>query len=128
MGIGGKIKWRGAEVQRKLDAAVRRRLGRIGELVASHARRNMSTSNRTNGPSAPGDPYPHADTGRLRNSVFAFVRDDGNGRFAAVVGSNVEYARHVHEGTHGHEGRPFLESAINDKQSAIKRLLSRPLD
>lgn len=50
------------------------------------------------------------DTGRLRNSITHTI--DG-GELAAYVGTNVEYALYVHEGTSRRKGQPFLTDAVN---------------
>lgn len=50
------------------------------------------------------------DTGRLRNSITHTIDADGK---AAIVGTNVEYALYVHEGTSRRKGQPFLTDAVN---------------
>ena len=93
------------------------RLRQIGERVASHARRSMSTSTRAAGPSADGAKYPHADSGRLRAGITYAVENQGDGKLVARIGTNVEYGYPIHEGIDNkgnktYEGRPFLKSAI----------------
>ena len=51
------------------------------------------------------------DTGRLRASITWQLLRDGDGLFARV-GTDVEYAYYVHEGTRRMAGRPFLEDAL----------------
>lgn len=46
------------------------------------------------------------DTGRLRSSINTLLYPT---RQMAVVGTNVEYARFVHEGTRKMRGRPFMK-------------------
>lgn len=48
------------------------------------------------------------DTGRLRASIKADVRG-----LEANIGTDVEYARFVHDGTYKMEARPFLFSAAD---------------
>lgn len=47
------------------------------------------------------------DTGRLRSSITWRMEIDSDG-LVAIVGTNVEYAIYVHEGTRYMAGRPFL--------------------
>lgn len=47
------------------------------------------------------------DTGRLRSSITWRIETDGQG-IVGIVGTNVEYAIYVHEGTRYMAGRPFL--------------------
>lgn len=50
------------------------------------------------------------DTGRLRNSITHTIDADEK---VAIIGSNVEYALAVHEGTSTRKGNPFLVTAVN---------------
>lgn len=52
------------------------------------------------------------DTGRLRSSISVEQKREGR-YWATYVGSNVEYAYWVHEGSRGRPGRPFLQDAYN---------------
>jgi phage gpG-like protein len=50
-------------------------------------------------------------TGRLKASIaMEMVIDDGAP--TAIVGTNVEYAKSVHDGTRRMRSRPFLEKAL----------------
>lgn len=51
------------------------------------------------------------DTGRLRSSIAWEFRHDGD--VYVVVGTNVEYAIYVHEGTRYMAGTPFLTTALH---------------
>lgn len=52
------------------------------------------------------------DTGRLRNSITHALRGDDS----VAIGTNVEYAIYVHEGTSRRKGVPFLtQAALNNK-------------
>lgn len=53
------------------------------------------------------------DTGRLRSSITWWLTDDG-GNVEGWVGTNVEYAIYVHEGTIYMVGRPFLVDGLED--------------
>lgn len=127
-GIGGRIRvksWRSSEITAAIENEMRKRLFLIGARVASHSRRLVSTSTRANGPSLPGEP-PHADTGRLRNSITHDVTRDAEGNLIAIVGSNCEYSPHLELGTSKMEARPFLLRAIDDQRAKIKEIISRP--
>lgn len=52
-------------------------------------------------------------TGRLRSSIRWDLMEDGKGLFARV-GTEVEYAAAVHNGTRGRKGQPFLEDSLQD--------------
>ena len=58
-------------------------------------------------------------TGTLRRSITSRV--EGN---AAYVGSAVEYAPFVHEGTSRMAGRPFLQEGIDDSTHRIEAKLA----
>ena len=73
----------------------------IGLLVEGEAKRNAPVR-----------------TGTLRRSITNRV--EGN---AAYVGSAVEYARYVHEGTKYMAAQPFIQDAIDNSRSQIVRLV-----
>lgn len=52
------------------------------------------------------------DTGRLRGSINWRIVLEG-GTLVAIIGTNVEYAIFVHEGTRYMSGRPFLVEGVN---------------
>lgn len=52
------------------------------------------------------------DTGRLRGSINWRIEFEG-GSLVAIIGTNVEYAIYVHEGTKHMGGRPFLVEGLN---------------
>ena len=58
------------------------------------------------------------DTGRLRNSEAAEFSDSG---FTGRVGTNLDYAPHVHFGTRYMAGRPFLFSAAEQWRDRFHR-------
>lgn len=55
------------------------------------------------------------DTGRLKRSIKADVKG-----LEANIGTDVEYAHFVHDGTYKMEARPFLESAANKELEGIE--------
>lgn len=68
------------------------------------------------------------DTGRLRNSItHAIMEDAGSRGAAAVVGTNVEYAKYVHNGTSRVEGRPFLVNPTQKNMSEYRDILKQAM-
>lgn len=59
------------------------------------------------------------DTGRLRNSITHTIDGDDQ---TAVIGTNVEYALYVHEGTHNRPGQPFLTDAVTQNADKYRRI------
>lgn len=51
----------------------------------------------------------HTVTGRLKNSITSYVEGD-----SVYVGTNVEYAQFVEEGTSRAKAHPYLRPAAND--------------
>lgn len=63
------------------------------------------------------------DTGRLRNSITHASKDD-----SVIVGTNVEYARYVHNGTSRMHGRPYLTTPITQHQKEYAEILKNNLE
>lgn len=64
------------------------------------------------------------DTGRLRNSITHTI-DAGDK--TAIIGTNVEYAQYVHEGTRGRKGNPFLRNAVNQNMDTYRAIFDKML-
>lgn len=61
------------------------------------------------------------DTGRLRNSItHALVGDD-----SVAIGTNVEYAPYVHEGTSRYKGVPFLTQSAQSNKGRFESILRK---
>jgi phage gpG-like protein len=58
------------------------------------------------------------DKGKLRASISVEMRNEGGP--VAYVGSNVEYAVYVHEGTRRMRGRPYLTQALEQVMARFK--------
>lgn len=67
------------------------------------------------------------DTGRLFESIQAAVKRDSQNAFSVDVGTDVEYAQYVHDGTSRVESRPFIRDGVLGKQKKLKELLSTDL-
>ena len=91
------------EVLRELDDAKRRALEEIGLLAEGYAKE-----------------YCHVDTGRLRNSISHAVSES---EWAAVIGTNVEYAPYVELGTSRQDPYPYLEPAATNHLSEYQQIV-----
>lgn len=91
------------EVLEALDRAISVGLEEIGSLVEGDAAIQL-------------EKYPRrVDTGRLRNSITHEVHGK-----SVDIGTNVEYAGYVHDGTSKMEPNRFLVNAAeNDKQDMV---------
>lgn len=65
------------------------------------------------------------DTGRLRNSITHAISTDEK---ATYIGTNVEYAPYVHEGTSRHKGTPFLTDAATQNVDRYRSILKKHLE
>ena len=65
------------------------------------------------------------DTGRLRGSITYDVRGD---ELIMYLGTNVEYAGYVHEGTSRMEPNRFLENAIKKHAAEYKDTLEESIN
>lgn len=76
-----------------------------------------------------GDP-PHTeivDTGRLFDSIQGDVNVINANVYQTVVGTDVPYAKYVHDGTYKLKGRPFITDGINDSREEIKEAIRENL-
>lgn len=94
---GATLKWSGKELEKAAREQVYGKLLLACEHVKGLAVKNVSKSARSNGPSREGE-YPHADTGRLRNSIFASVDEK---TLEGIVGTNLKYGLWLEYGTRG---------------------------
>lgn len=90
--------WHEAEAQRLLRATN----SPVGRLLARYAAKT-ETAAKARCP---------VDTGRLRSSINWRIEIDGQG-LVAIIGTNVEYAIFVHDGTRYMAGRPFLLEGLH---------------
>lgn len=65
------------------------------------------------------------DTGRLRNSITHTIDASDN---TAVIGTNVEYAKWVHEGTSKRTGQPFLTDAVTQNADTYRAIAKKMLE
>jgi HK97 gp10 family phage protein len=65
------------------------------------------------------------ETGTLRRSITHRVEPTGS---HGVIGTNVQYARYVHEGTVYNISRPFLERGIRNSQPQFDQYIEEAGD
>jgi hypothetical protein len=90
-----------------IQALLRDPLGPVGRDLTRRAI-NVESAAKLN---ASGRPGPNVDTGRLRSSISHELVQGPEG-LVARIGSTVEYARFVEEGTGPHEIRPRTKQAL----------------
>lgn len=90
------------EITAGIKAAIKRALIRIGLEAEAYAKKAV-----------------HVVTGRLRNSITHYVK--GNSVF---IGSNVEYARYVEEGTSRAKPHPYLRPAVTNHMDKWKQIIT----
>ena len=64
------------------------------------------------------------DTGRLKSSLTYEVDEPND---VVIVGSNVEYAPYVHEGTSRMTGRPFISNAVQNYKDDYNEIIAKVL-
>lgn len=69
------------------------------------------------------NPPRRVDTGRLKNSIKGEVENNDT----VVVGTNVEYALYVHEGTRRMAANRFLRNGITNNIDEYKEILEKCL-
>lgn len=65
------------------------------------------------------------DTGRLRNSITHTIDASDN---TAVIGTNVEYASYVHNGTSRTKAQPFLTDAVTQNADTYRAIAKKMLE
>lgn len=99
------------ELIKEKNEAVKKALVEIGLLMERNAKLHIEDEPR------------RVDTGRLRNSISNAT----DGYSAVVVGTNVEYAPYVHEGTYRMEPNPFLRNAVSEHIDEYKSIFEDAL-
>lgn len=69
---------------------------------------------------------PIVDTGALFDSIQAEVQAASQNAYTVSAGSNLHYAKYVHNGTTKMRARPFITSAFNKNQDKIKKIMTEP--
>jgi phage gpG-like protein len=84
--------------------------GRNGPVWIDIRNRGVAVKNRADLNISGGD-MKAVRTGRLKNSIKMEMKLESNAP-TAIVGTNVEYALYVHDGTRRMRKRPFLLAAL----------------
>ena len=83
-----------------------------GPVALDLTRRAINVESQAKLNASGGPPGPRVQTGRLRSSITHEVSSDERG-LVARIGSNVEYARYVEEGTEPHRIEPVRKRALH---------------
>lgn len=97
------------EINKKLDSAINDALLAVAIDAEGKAIHEISRV----------DPI-RVDTGRLKNSITHAVDEENK---EAIIGSNVEYAIYVHEGTRKMQPNRFLRNAMEKNQDHLIDIL-----
>ena len=125
-----------AEAQKAKDEAIARALEMIGLQAEGYAKEELSKPK----PHADGSVRPNVDTGRLRNSItYATADSHSEGSFPAessdyavhstpesdevAIGTNVEYAPYIEEGTSRSSAYPYLRPAVQEHIEEYRRIV-----
>lgn len=100
-------------VKRSTQASINAALEAIGAHIADEAADELENTPR------------RVDTGNLKNSISHNVNSSEN---AVYVGTNVEYAPYVHEGTRRMAPNRFLKNAVEHNADQIKGWFEENLD
>lgn len=107
-----KIDDHSAEYLKKVEEALGPALEAIGIHIEGEAKEELENTPR------------RIDTSNLRDSINHQVEDDEQ---AVYIGTNVEYAIYVHEGTSRMEANRFLKNAVDRNQDQVKKYIEDAL-
>lgn len=122
-----RFSWNHSKVLAEVDKRIERGLERAAMFVEGVVIKSISEGQP---PSVPGEP-PHVLRGRLRQSVTHKVFKQA-GKWIAVIGAGVKYARRLELGFVGTDSkgrnvsqapRPYLRPAIVNNRDKILRLI-----
>jgi hypothetical protein len=114
------MKWHGDRVMRELERDVSARLHTVGVMVTSEIRSRLSDPAP---PHSMPHEYPHAISGRLRNSVFYAVDEQNT---SVGIGAAAEYAPFLLHGTKHMDEREFILRTVNDLKPRIIKIMTTP--
>lgn len=108
------VKWRKVShidaVLNQLAANAEACMPLIGEAAVESVQEQMLYGYHT--PHGPDGHTEIVDTGRLFDSIRAEVQKVSQNTFTVNVGTDVEYAQYVHDGTYKLEARPFITDGV----------------
>lgn len=99
-------------IEQALDQALATALEEIGLAAERFAKGNLTRNHSV-------------DTGRLRNSVTHVI---SNSESAVYVGTNVEYAPYVENGTSRSAAKPYLKPAATEHGDFYRNILKKHLE
>lgn len=91
------------EVLAELERKIQDSLQEVGQIAVNDARNSTPV-----------------DTGNLRDSMTCDIKDD-----LVVVGSNVDYAIYVEEGTRKQKGHHMVRNAMQDNANQFKSIIEQ---
>lgn len=110
MGADVKINDHSAETISKMQKEIFAAMEAIGLHMEGEAKDELENDPR------------RIDTGRLRNSITHETENEGSA-VSSVIGTNVEYAGYVHEGTRRMAPNRFLTNALQKNQKQLVKFL-----
>jgi hypothetical protein len=117
------MKWHGPAVIASVRAEMNKRLAHAGEFLRSRIAEGLSLPSRPPGrPSLPGE-KPHADTGKLRQSIFY---DVDKSKLTCIVGTPLKYGAYLELGTSRMEPRVYLLRTFAANHSRLKAIMAAP--
>ena len=111
--MADEIKDHSKEYMDALDNALSVALEKIGLHIEGESKEELENTPR------------RIDTGNLRNSINYQVDEKEK---AVYIGTNVEYAIYVHEGTSRMEANRFLTNAVDRNRDQIDQLLKEAME
>lgn len=118
-----RVVWHGPKIANLTRVEASRRINRCAVALHSEIVQRISISTRAHGPSRPGFP-PHADTGRLRQSVVLHPASPDN--LVARVGTNLIYGKYLELGTKHVAARPFLRKTLREMRGQLRLIFMEP--
>ena len=109
------IKDHSDEARRRLDAAIPVILEALGQFLEGEAALELEKNPR------------RVDTGRLRGSISHAVVGAGSDEPAVQIGTNVEYAIYVHDGTMRMAPNRFLKNSVTNNEDQIRQYIEREI-
>ena len=114
-----RVAWHGPKIAHLTKVEAVRRLNKATVILHAQIIGNISKSTRTLGPSLPHQ-FPHADTGRLRQSIVIIPATVES--MTARVGTNYKVGRWLEFGTKRMAERSYLRRTLRIMRSTIRRV------
>jgi hypothetical protein len=121
-----RVRWMGGAFERKFRRHRERTTGEAGDFLADEIERVITATRGSYVPpvhSAPGD-VPYWISRDLADSYTAKL---DRRRLVATVGSDLEYARFLEQGTSIMAPRPYILRTLLSRRRGLAAILCRPL-